>query len=242
MKTNVISKFLFTISLQVLIIIPVTAQDESHSNRLPHSVNAPMGIPDPVGSFNVRLNAFQEQNTDGTFEDDVSGHISYGLSKIGGLHLRSLGIRTTPFTEFIGMVNLWQDLPMKQGISLVGILGVPTGKKDAGEHHGLSYLAGLAGRITLGPSINNDVVLHYDFTAKHYIAESGTVIRLSPNIFGSIDTRTTIGGSLPEVLLMPSLKFALFSLGFIGVGYNIPARSNSSFHHQALIQVEIGNH
>ncbi|MBI5215917.1 MAG: hypothetical protein HY960_09195 [Ignavibacteriae bacterium] len=237
----------FSISLQavalLLFVNGVSAQDDSHRPELPHPMNATMGILDPVGSFNARANMFRQQNRDGNSEIDISGHFSYGLSDVGGLHLRSLGIRTTPLTELIGMLSLWQDESKLQGISFIGILGIPTGKKNGDEHHGLSYLAGLSGRVTVSDFINNDIILHYDLTAKHYIAESGTVVRLSPNIFGLLDTKITIGNTVqPEVLFMPSVKVRIFSGGFVGVGYNTPITTYSTFNNQLFIQFEVGSH
>lgn len=236
--------YLQLLSIAMLITITDTmAQDESYPHGLPHPINATMGILDPVGSYNARVNLFRQQNSDGNSETDIGGHFSYGLSEIGGIHIRSLGIRTTPSTELIGMVNLFRDELKQQGMSFIGILGLPTGKKNGDEHHGLSYLMGFSGRVTVSDFINNDVILHYDFTAKHYIAESGTVARVSPNIFLGLDARMTIGNNvLPESLLMPSVKVRIIDGGFLGVGYNTPLTTYSTFDKQLLMQFEVGSH
>lgn len=63
-----------------------------------------MAIPDPVGSYNIRLNGFRQVH-DSELSYDVGGHLSYGMFEWGGIHLRSLGVRTTPLTEVIGMVG-----------------------------------------------------------------------------------------------------------------------------------------
>lgn len=235
----------YTVWLLVFSPGPVNAQEseEVHRNsQFPHPLNATMAIPDPVGSYNIRLNGFRQvHNNDVSY--DVSGHFSYGMFEWGGLHLRSLGVKTNPLTELIGMVGLWRNERRTQGISFIGIVGIPTGKKKADKHHGLSYLAGFSGRVTVDDFINNDIILHYDFTAKHYIAESGTVVRLSPNVFGVLDTKTTLGNNVqPEVLLLPSVKFRILSGGFIGVGYNVPVTTYSTFEKQFFIQLEIGSH
>ncbi len=219
----------------------IQAQDGSSKHQFPHPINSTMGIPDPIGSYNVRLNTFR-QDKPGSTNYDVSGHIGYGLFEWGGIHLRSLGVKTTPLTEIIGMVGLWRDENKEQGISLLGIVGIPTGKKDGKEHHGLAYLVGVTGRMVVHNFFTNDVILHYDITAKHYIAESGTVIRLSKNLFGVLDTRVTLGNSLPEILAMPAVKIKLFSLGFLGLGYHFPVTTATPFDRQVILQIEVGSH
>jgi hypothetical protein len=217
------------------------AYDKPNHQVFPHPVNATMGTPDPIGSFNVRLNTFK-QDRDGTSEYDIGGHLGYGLWEWGGIHLRSLGVRTTPLTELIGLVGLWRSEQKEQGISFISILGLPTSKKEGEEHHGLSYLVGLTGRMAIHNVLTNDVILHYDVSAKHYIAETGTVVRLFTSMFGVLDTRTTVGSTQPEVLVMPAVKVKLFSLGFLGLGLNVPITTTSSFHRQVVVQIEVGNH
>ncbi|MBU2507827.1 MAG: hypothetical protein KJ799_14050, partial [Bacteroidetes bacterium] len=143
----------------LVIVLPQLAlsQDAGTNHQhspFPHPVNATMSIPDPVGSYNIRLNAFRQQN-DATSELDVSGHLGYGMFEWGGIHLRSLGVKSTPFTEVIGLVGLWRNNERTQGISLLGIVGIPTGAKAEGQHHGLAYLFGFTGRIAKEDLLTN---------------------------------------------------------------------------------------
>jgi hypothetical protein len=210
-------------------------------HHFPHPLNATMGIPDPVGSYNIRLNGFREVK-DGDGRYDVSGHLSYGMFEWGGIHLRSLGVRTTPFTEIIGMVGLWRNDRCSQGISLLGIVGVPTGKKNGKAHHGLSYLAGLTGRIAAPGVITNDIILHYDFTAKHYIAETGSVLKLWPNLFVTLDARGAFGNARPDISILSSMKFQMWPAVFLALGYHTPVTNAKTFTHQIFAQLEIGSH
>lgn len=232
-----------SVCLLVLPWLVRAADHDSATGHYPHPLNATMGIPDPVGSYNLRLNTFHQRAGEGS-EFDWSGHVGYGLFEWGGIHLRSLGVRSTALTEVIGMVGLWQDEQRDEGVSLLGIIGIPTGRRKEGEeHHGLSYLIGVAGRKFSLNAMTNDIILHYDVTAKHYIAESGTVVRLYHGIFGVFDTRATVGATTrPEVLLMPSLKVSVPSVGFVGVGYNVPLTRLSSLEHQVFVQIEVGSH
>lgn len=250
--TNAIMKhsLLSAVSL-VFALASTRAQAKPESNdegtevvtlhHFPHPLNATMAIPDPVRSYNIRLNVFR-QLKDGDSTYDVSGHLSYGMFDWGGIHLRSLGVRTTPFTELIGMVGVWRNDPRTQGISLLGIIGVPTGKKDGQAHHGLSYLAGFTGRIAAQDIVTNDVILHYDFTEKHFIAESGSVLKLWPNLFATLDARGTFGNSQPDISLLSSMKFQLFPATFLALGYHTPVTGAKTFTHQIFAQLEIGSH
>ena len=245
-------KYSALITVLLLFALPLTsAQVKLVSNdqsgeaisihHFPHPLNATMGIPDPVGSYNIRLNAFRQvKDGDGTY--DVSGHLSYGMFEWGGIHLRSLGVSTTPFTELIGMVGLWRNDRRTQGISLLGILGVPTGKKDGEAHHGLSYLAGVAGRIATQNIVTNDVILHYDLSARHFIAETGSVLKLWPNLFATLDARGTFGNLRPDIFLLSSMKFQLLTAAFFALGYHTPVTKGKAFTHQIFAQIEIGSH
>lgn len=237
---------IFATVLYVVAAFPLFAQqnqtDHSHS-AFPHPINATMAIPDPVGSYNVRLNTFRQQ-TETKTEYDVSGHISYGLFDWGGIHLRSLGVRTTPFTEIIGMVGLWRNKERTEGISLLGIVGVPTGRKsEEGKEHGLAYLFGVTGRIAKKDLITNDILLHYDFSAGHFIAETGSVLKLSHSLFATLDTRGIFGGKIkPDISFMPALKLKFIEYGFIALGYNTATTNGTLFKNQVFLQFEFGNH
>ncbi len=231
----------------VLSSLPISLhgqQGEQHTNDhlFPHPFLAAMGVPDPEGKFHVRLNVFLQQNI-GKSKYDISGHLGYGLFDFGGIHLRSLGVTTTPLTEIIGMIGLWHDARRLNGISLLGIVGIPTGPKDDDNaHHGLAYLFGLSGRISIFKNTINDLIVHYDFSTKHYIAESGTVIRIMEYLFAGVDTRTIIGPSQPLIFLMPGLKVKFSSFGFIGVGINYQVTNTSQVKNELYLQVETGNH
>ncbi len=223
---------------------PVSAQGSEEAHRhsqFPHPLNATMAIPDPVGSYNIRLNGFRQvHNNEVSY--DVSGHLSYGMFEWGGIHLRSLGVKTTPLTEVIGMVGLWRNERKTQGISLLGIVGIPTGKKEEGAHHGLSYLAGFTTRLASENVITNDIILHYDFTAKHYITETGSVVRLMENLFATLDLRGSFGSDLPDISALTSLKIQIAPALFLALGYHTPATNAQTFAHQVFVQLEIASH
>lgn len=243
-KHSPIRSFRFVIMGLLMLILRVNllAQDDHVRHQtFPHPVNATMGIPDPVGSYNIWLNLFRQQ-TDSGSEYDLSGHLGYGMFEWGGIHLRSLGVKTTPFTEIIGMVGLWRDESQQQGVSFLGILGVPTGKKGGKEHHGIAYLAGLAARVNAFGVTTNDVIAHYDFSTGHFIAESGSVIGLLPNVFGIVETSGTFGSSRPNITMLSAIKVLIIPSTFVSIGYRFPVSTQREFRNQVYLQVEVSHH
>lgn len=237
---------LFLLCVILLSSLPISLYGQQENPRennhlFPHPVNSTMGIPDPIGSFNIRLNALRQQTTDGV-EYDLSGHLGYGLFEWGGIHLRSLGVKTTPFTEVIGMVGLWRNKERTQGISLLGIVGIPTGAKKEGQHHGLAYLFGVTGRMAKEDLFTNDIILHYDLSAAHFIAETGTVVKLFPILFTTLDLRGTFGGSRPDISILPSIKWKVIDSGFIAFGFHAALTKSTSFKNQVIAQIELGSH
>jgi hypothetical protein len=223
-------------------ISSLSQSPEAHRHKqFPHPLNATMGIPDPVGSYNVRVNSFRQVHNE-EVSYDLGGHLSYGMFDWGGLHLRSLGVKTTPFTELIGMAGLWRNESRTQGVSLLGIVGVPTAKKDGKEHHGLAYLAGVAGRLAKEGLVTNDIILHYDFSAQHFIAETGSVMRLMPGLFATLDARGTFGSNSPDISLLSALKMQVTEIAYLALGYHTPVTNARSFAHQVFVQLEIGSH
>lgn len=140
------------------------------------------------------------------------------------------------------MVGLWRDESQQQGVSFLGILGLPTGKKGGKEHHGLAYLAGLAARVNAFGVATNDVIAHYDFSAGHFIAESGSVIGLLPNVFGIVETGGTFGDSRPNITLLSAIKVLIIPSTFVSIGYRFPVSTQREFRNQIYLQVEIGTH
>lgn len=243
-KENTMNTIIWFSTLGILLPSLAFAQDAGTNHQhspFPHPVNATMAISDPVGSYNIRLNVFRQQN-DGTSELDVSGHLSYGMFEWGGIHLRSLGVKTTPFTEVIGMAGLWRNEELTQGISLLGIVGIPTGAKKQGQHHGLAYLFGFTGRIAKENLLTNDIILHYDFSAAHFIAETGTVVKLSHAAFTTLDLRSTFGESRPDITILPSVKWKVIDSGFIAFGFHAPLTKSTAFKNQIIVQIELGSH
>jgi hypothetical protein len=243
MRMQKVASSLIAAAVIICSVVSVTLHAQSHveQRRSVHSINAPMGVPDPVGHYNLRVNVIRQQEV-GSSRYDLSGHFGYGLFEWGGVHLRSLGARTSPLTEVIGMVGVLNSEDRTEGLSVLGILGIPTGEKDAEQHHGLSYLVGIAGRWRIGSVVVNDAVFHYDATAGHWIAESGTIVEISSFFFGVIDARLTFGGAAPEILVLPAMKVRVSRSMSAAIGYHAPLSRSKPFGHQLLVQWEMSHH
>lgn len=213
--------------------------NNAHSHSFPHAFLLPNGITPPKGTYNLQLSPFVEQRTDST-DLDVGGHASFGLFDWGGIHLRSLGIRTTSQLKVIGMGSLYRATDGRSGLGVLAILGVPSGGKKTSAHHGVSYLGGISGRMYLLECLAADVILHYDFTAKHFIPEAGLVWQVVPRWFAILDTRVTVGAGQADVL--PGVKYQLNQDLFVGAGFRQPIGPAVPFERQFHLQLELGNH
>lgn len=210
------------------------------AHSLPHAFLIPNGVAPKKGAYNFQIDPFLEQRSDSTSILDIGGHASVGMFDWGGIHLRSLGARTTPSLKVIAMGSLYRDPQGESGMGLLGIVGVPTGAvKESNTHHGLSYLVGISGRFLAMTKLASDVILHYDVTAAHFIPELGLVYWALDRLFFILDARATIGAGQSDIL--PGFKYKISEETFIGAGYRQPF-GNSSFDRQLHLLLELGRH
>ncbi|MBI4375096.1 MAG: hypothetical protein HY549_01475 [Elusimicrobia bacterium] len=210
------------------------AQEAEHA-ALPHAFLLPRGLAPRPGSYNIQLTPFL-QGKRGVYELDTGGHASIGMFDWGGLHLRSLGARTAPTTELIGIATLARDGP--RGLSLLAIAGAPTGPSRDGHHSSWSFLAGLAGHWP-GHGWGADALLHYDFSLGHFIPEVSLIRKLTKRCFAVLEGSATIGNR-PEIYTLPGIKFALNRSSLIGLGYRFPLTNSRTFDRQIYAQLEWG--
>ncbi len=210
-----------------------------HPAHFPHSFLLPMAVPGRQGSFDLQVNPLL-QTSDGS-SLDVGGHLSYGLFDWGGVHLRSLGAATTRFTEVIAMVGLLRDQRRTRGLSLLAIVGIPTGPEAEAKHGGWAYLLGATWRLTPRSWLQWDANLHYDFSAHHLVPESGLVARLATDWFASLDAQATLGGGT-RLSLLPGLKLRVASGLFVGAGFQFPLTDARDFDRRFYLQLEWARH
>ena len=222
--------------------------EPSPGEHFPHAFLVPMGVPPTQGCYNAQLNGIY-QRLDGSSRGDFGGHASYGLFDWGGIHLRSLGVATAPTTEVIGMVGLFRDASRSNGLSALAIVGLPTGPSSSHGHtdataspgSATTFLAGLTGRWLVTPWLRWDANIHYDFTEKHVVPESGLVARTLKDLFVSLDVRATLGDGT-QVLALPGVKYHLGHGVYIGLGYEAPLTTERPYDSRTYLQLEFGSH
>jgi hypothetical protein len=67
-------------------------------------------------------------------------------------------------------------------------------------------------------------------------------VKLSGDLFATLDAKGTFGSDKPEVALLASLKFQLFAATFLALGYHTPVTNARTFSHQVFVQIEVGSH
>jgi hypothetical protein len=123
----------------------VYGQEEEKSgmdDMFVHPFLTHMALPDPPGEMSLRVTPFQER-FDGIVEQDLGIHLEAGLLRNLGLHIRSDGIKTSPYSEVMLMYSFLHDASLSKGMSVFGQVSLPTGPV---ESNALKYLLGyLAG-------------------------------------------------------------------------------------------------
>ncbi len=127
--------------LLIGIVKPLAAQENDESkmtDMFVHPFLAHMALPDKPGEMSLRLTAFQ-QRIGSTVGQDLVVHIEAGLLPGLGLHIRSDGIKTSPYSEVMVMYSFLHDATYTNGLSVFGQVSIPTGPAKCNS---LKYLFG----------------------------------------------------------------------------------------------------
>ena len=101
---------------------PVAAQENDKGkmgDMFVHPFLTHMALPDPPGEMSLRLTPFQ-QRMDSIVSQDMAIHIEAGLLPGLGIHIRSDGIKTAPYSEVMLMYSFLHDATYNNGLSVFG--------------------------------------------------------------------------------------------------------------------------
>ncbi len=191
-----------------------------------------MALPDPPGTMSLRATAFQ-QRSDSTVGQDMALHIEVGLLRNLGLHIRTDGIKTSPYSEVMLMYSFLHDASYNNGLSVFGQISIPTG--PGVKSNGLKYLFGFSGRLTAPRILVIDANMHINLADKMAEYESSFVFKASKMLYPELELRGEITPSETSLYSLIGLKFRIANEMAIGVGIQTAVSRAREYDTQALL-------
>jgi hypothetical protein len=195
-----------------------------------------MALPDPPGTMSLRATAFQ-QRSDSTVGQDMALHIEVGLLRNLGLHIRTDGIKTSPYSEVMLMYSFLHDASYSNGLSVFGQVSFPTG--PGVKSNALKYFFGFSGRLTAPKIMVMDADLHYDPADKMAEYEASFVFKASKMLYPEFEFRGEITQQETSLYSLVGLKFRIANEMAIGVGIQTAVTTVREYDTQALITMGI---
>ncbi len=195
-----------------------------------------MALPDPPGTMSLRSTALQ-QRMDSSVGQDLAIHIEAGLLPGLGIHIRSDGIKTSPYAEVMLMYSFLHDATYNKGLSVFGQVSIPTG--PGVKSNALKYLFGLSGRLTAPKIVVIDANMHFNLADKMAEYESSFVFKASKMLYPELELRGEITENTTSLYSLIGLKFRIADEMAIGVGIQTPLTKAREYDTQALVTMGI---
>lgn len=212
----------------------ITGQEAEKSemgDMFVHPFLTHMALPDPPGEMSLRVTPFQERY-DGIVEQDMGLHLEAGLLRNLGLHIRSDGIKTSPYSEVMLMYSFLHDASLSKGMSVFGQVSLPTGPVKSNK---LKYLFGLSGRLTIPKIMVMDANIHANLADKMAEYESSFIFKASAMIYPELELRGEITEEATSLYSLFGLKFRVADEIALGLGYQIPIIKEREYDSQFLL-------
>jgi hypothetical protein len=196
-----------------------------------------MGMPLPVGEFDLRAAALPTQNI-GKEKSTTEFNVQFmtGLSKTVGLFLGAQGSFDQPTLEAMVQFLVWKSKNGMNGISPIIEFEFPLAK-DAKRR--VYTLVGFATTFSNSHVAFNQV-LHYSPLEDLAEGSFSFVIKVSKRIFlVSEFLGVTEKGEGPIFNLLAGVKIKLNKNFMIGIGYQRPITTNKEFSSQYIFQPDL---
>ena len=235
-KTNNDSLSVKTKSRTVKPLAPQKNDKGKEADMFVHPFLTHMALPDPPGTMSLRLIAFQ-QRQDSTVVQDMALHIEVGLLRNLGLHIRSDGIKTSPYSEVMLMYSFLHDATYNNGLSVFGQISIPTGQGI--KSNALKYLFGFSGRLTAPQIMVIDANMHINLADKMAEYESSFIFKASRMLYPELELRGVITQHETSLYSLIGLKFRVANEMAIGVGIQTAVTTAREYDTQALLTLGI---
>lgn len=193
------------------------APSASEEPEIPHAFFTHMGLPEGVGSFNLRVLGLASR-MDGKTEGDFAFHLETGLTKTIGLHVRNDRTLDNEKTEAMFQFAAYGSEDGMSGFSPIIELEIPT-KTGASR---IGTLVGFTSSLGSKNWAFNQVV-HYDPREDMVDASAAMVFKISPSIFPVLELLGEGGrGQTPAVNGLAGIKVRLSDWLVGGVAFQFP--------------------
>jgi hypothetical protein len=194
-----------------------------------------MALPDKPGEMSLRLTPFQQRLGSDVVQDLVV-HMEAGLLPNLGIHIRSDGIKTSPYSEVMLMYSFLHDATYNNGLSVFGQISIPTGPV---ESNALKYLFGLSGRLTIPKIMVMDANIHINLADKMAEYESSFIFKASKILYPELELRGEITENATSLYSLIGLKFRVADETAIGIGIQAPITKEREYDTMALLSLGI---
>lgn len=222
-----------TIFLFIILSLSAAAQDKESSgmaDMFVHPFLAHMALPDKPGEVSLRVTPFQDR-IGSNVERDLALHIEAGILPNLGLHIRSDGIKNSPYSEVMLMYSFLHDASLSNGMSVFGQISLPTGPANSGA---LKYLFGVSGRVTIPKIMVMDANTHINLADNMAEYESSFVFKASKLLYPEVELRGEITEQATSLYSLLGIKFRIADDTAFGVGIQTPITNEREYDTEAL--------
>jgi hypothetical protein len=207
----------------------------NHKDEVAHPFLTHMGVPDPVGTYSLRLGGTATR-ADGNTKGDASFHLETGLTDSIGLHLRNDGVGNQQHTEVMFQFAALRSADKMSGFSPLIEFEFPT---HSGGDQRINTLVGFSTAWTTSDVAFNQVI-HYDPRNEMAEGSASLVVRWLPGVFPVVEIAGEGGrGEKPVVNVLGGLKFQVGKDMLLGIAVVKPTTERKDFSSRVILSLDL---
>lgn len=217
------------------VVKPVSMGKEGEDDEeIAHPFFTHMGMPDPVGSYSLRL-PVTVTRMDGNTKTDFGFHLETGLSKTIGLHIRNDRFLNNSHTEIMFQFAAIRSKDGMSGFSPIIEFEIPTKK-------GASRINTLVGFSTayVRPRFAFNQIIHYGPREDMLEGSAALVYKVTKGVFLVVEI---FGEKMPDESaafnMLGGVKVSVGKYLTLGIGYRGPISKNREFSSQYIFPSDI---
>lgn len=214
-------------------IAPVPGMN--HKDEVAHPFLTHMGVPDPVGTYSLRLGGTATR-ADGNTKGDASLHLETGLTDSIGFHLRNDGVLNQQNTEVMFQFAAFRSADKMSGFSPLIEFEFPT---HSGGDQRINTLVGFSTAWTTSDIAFNQVI-HYDPRKEMVEGSASLVVRWLTGVFPVVEILGEgMRGEKPVVNVLGGLKFRLDNDMLLGIAVLKPVTERKDFSSRVILSLDL---